>query len=308
MNDLSLKYLKHLKQNISKPLVIAIFAMIYNNSIYATTTEIPSQQETIKNPATNPPKPALDQKSTNQNISNPDNSNINKNNNFITSIDNSRNYFNKALSLAKGGDHKSAISFLDLAIHLDPKYVDAYIARASLAEKSGNLQSAIIDYTHALNITPSDKIYYDRGVIELALRLFADAARDFTSAIELNPQFARAYNERGIAFLANNMLEEAKNDFIQAFILNDKIVFALEKIAEINMAQSHFDQALEKFNQLIELKPNDAKAYFNRGQVYESLQMHDQALKDYNTGVELNKNTTNKDVDNPDKQVNSHSI
>lgn len=274
-----LKYFLYTAETNCNNLAIAIFimfvfAILYSNCVFADQLPVPDS-----------------------------------NNKFITSIDTSRNYFNKALLLAKAGNHKAAISLLDLAINLDPKYVDAYIARASISEKSGNLKSALVDYTHALNIRPSDKIYYERGVIELALKAFGDAARDFTTAIEINPQFARAYNERGIAFLANNMLNEAKNDFIRAFELNDKILSALEKIGEINMAQAKFEQALQNFNKLIELKPNDAKAYFNRGQVYESLQIHDKALQDYNKGIELNNNFDNSnDPDNKDKEANSHSI
>ncbi len=232
---------------------------------------------------------------------------------FATSATDSRAYFDKAMSLIRDNNSKEAIICLNLAIRLDPKYVDAYVARASILEKAGNLQSALVDYTQALNIRPSDKIFYERGVIELSLKSFANAARDFTSAIELNPQFARAYSERGVAFLANDMLEEAKNDFIQAFQLNDKILFALEKIGEINIKQGNFTQALQNFNQLLQINPNDAKAYFNRGKVYEALNMPEQALKDYDIGASFNNNSPESEQktlpeNKLDPKINSNSI
>ncbi len=241
------------------------------------------------------------------NSSNIENTEI-PNNKFITSLDTSRNYFNKALLLVKAGNHQAAISLLDLAIRLDPKYVDAYVARASIEEKNGNLKSALLDYSYALNIKQSDKIYYQRGTIEFALKAFPEAIRDFTAAIELNPLFARAYNQRGLVFFANNMLSEAKNDFIRAYELNDKILSALEKIGEINISQGNLEQALENFNKIIAIKPDDARAYFNRAKVFEFLQMHDKSLKDYNMAIELNKHLEDNDPANNDQQVNSHSI
>lgn len=211
-------------------------------------------------------------------------------------IKDSRAYLNKALELVKTGDSKTAMLFLDSAIRLDPKYVDAYVARASIAEKNGNLKSAILDYTHAINIQPYYKLFYDRGVLELALKSFAEAARDFTNAIQLNPQFARAYSDRGIAFLAANMLDEAKNDFTQAFTLNNNILFALEKIGEINLKQGNVTEALKNFDQLLSLDKNNANGYLHRAKVYEVLKMPEQALKDYNLGVSLsNQNSLIKD-------------
>lgn len=221
-------------------------------------------------------------------------------------IKDSRSYLEKALSLAKTGDTQAAILCLNSAIRLDPKYVDAYIARASILEKNGNLQSALIDYTHALNIKPYDKLFYNRGVIELALKAFAEAARDFTSAIELNPQFARAYSDRGIAFLANNMLEEAKNDFIQAFHLNNNILFALEKTGEINLKQGNFIEALKNFDQLLQIDKNNANGYLHRAKVYEALKMPEQALKDYNTGVNLSNNNSPTDNTTPNSNILDH--
>lgn len=283
---------------------LPILLLLINNPVLAKTNDR-SQDDTKYSSQQNQEQPSLN---NNDITITRDQENIN--NKFSNNFDASRNYFNQALSLAKSGNHKAAVSLLDLAIRLDPKYVDAYIARASMAEKTGNLKSALVDYSHALNIRQSDKIFYERGAIELALKAFSEAIRDFTAAIEINPQFARAYNERGVAFLANNMLEEAKNDFTRAYELNDKILTALEKIGEINMFQSQFEQALENFNKLISLKPDYPKAYFNRGKVYEYLKMHEKALQDYSKGVELNKglHTDTEDSEANDKQVNSHSI
>lgn len=219
-------------------------------------------------------------------------------------IKDSREYLNKAMELIKTGDSKTATLFLDSAIRLDPKYVDAYVARASIAERNGNLKSAILDYTHAINIKPYYKLFYDRGVLELALKSFAEAARDFTNAIQLNPQFARAYSDRGVAFLANNMLDEAKNDFTQAFNLNNNILFALEKIGEINLKQGNLAEALKNFDQLLNIDKNNANGYLHRAKVYEALKMPEQALKDYNLGLSLSNQNASKN----DPTTNTSSI
>lgn len=65
----------------------------------------------------------------------PISNNLNENtdiNKIFQSLDDSRNYFNPALILAKNGNYVDALEFLNRAINLDAKYVEAYIALANI--------------------------------------------------------------------------------------------------------------------------------------------------------------------------------
>ncbi|MGI9215093.1 MAG: tetratricopeptide repeat protein [Gammaproteobacteria bacterium] len=232
--------------------------------------------------------------------------NDNQRNKVFQSLDDSRNYFNRGLILAKNGNYGAAVGSLNIAINLDPKYVEAYIARASIAEKQGNFNAALIDYNNALNFRPSDQTFYNRGLIKLALKKFTDAILDFNNAIELNPLFAKAYHERGVALLAINMLTEAKYDFMRAFQLNPKLFSALEKTGDLNLIQKDYSKALENFNQLVTIKPKDPDLYFKRGQVYEFLGNYEKAFIDYQIAVDLYNNSVNNQQNKNYTQMNDY--
>ena len=56
-------------------------------------------------------------------------------------------------------------------------------------------------YDHSLKVAgPSDIIHYNRGVAYDKLGNKRQAISDFDRAIEINPEYARAYYNRGIAY------------------------------------------------------------------------------------------------------------
>ena len=53
---------------------------------------------------------------------------------------------------------------------------------------------AISDYTKAIEINPNyAKAYYNRGLTKRNLKDFNGAISDYTKAIEINPNYAKAY-------------------------------------------------------------------------------------------------------------------
>src|SRR5437667_9864535 len=82
----------------------------------------------------------------------------------------------------------------------NPKQAGAYNNRGNAKGAAGDLDGAIADYTHALQLDPKlAEAYYNRGNAKRDKDELDGAIADYNRAIELNPKYAAAYNNRGNA-------------------------------------------------------------------------------------------------------------
>lgn len=105
--------------------------------------------------------------------------------------------------------------------------------------------------------------YYERGV-KLLWDNAEEALANFTKAIELNPNHARAYRERGRTY-ANRTLGRTKPEAFDAA----------------------YNSALADYNKAIDLDPNDSNAFNLRGILFDTKKDHQRAISDYTRAIEL---------------------
>ena len=150
-----------------------------------------------------------------------------------------------------------AISELDKAIKLNPKYAKAYQIRGVVYLKGkGQYDKAISDYTRAIEINPKLAIAYNnRGFVYIGTGEYDKAISDYTRAIEINPKDAYAYKNRGFAYAEG---------------------------------KGYCDEGISDYTKAIEINPKDAYAYNNRGLAYECTGQYDKAIADYSRTIELN--------------------
>jgi tetratricopeptide (TPR) repeat protein len=136
----------------------------------------------------------------------------------LTAVD----WFNQALSLWDGGkytDPKKAIEYLNNAIKLQPDYADAYSIRGDAYGAMRIWEHAIKDYTQAIDLEPDHLVYLSRGYAYGIIGQYKQAIRDFDQAILLKPDFAEAYLARGLEYLGQDQHYLAIKDFDQAILL-----------------------------------------------------------------------------------------
>jgi lipoprotein NlpI len=108
---------------------------------------------------------------------------------------------------------------------------------------------AIADYTTAIQLKPDyAEAYNDRG---FAYYLKGDAERaiaDYTRAIELRPNYPKAYNSRGVAYMAHGYgAAKSVPDFDRAIALNPDFRYAYINRANARLS-SHPWLALQDFH------------------------------------------------------------
>ena len=192
--------------------------------------------------------------------------------------------FNKlGIKKAEEGDFEGALKNFDRAIKLNPDYADAYNNRASVRHELGDDPGAQKDYTEAILLNPDRAVYHDNlGIISYSSDDYRGAQAAHTRSIQLNGG-AQAYNNRGFARLRLAEVQAALKDFTQAIELNPNDALddytqaprlnpkTFYYLGVIHSRLGNKEKALEDFTKAIELKRDFAEAYYTRGIVHYEL-------------------------------------
>ena len=160
--------------------------------------------------------------------------------------------------------------------------------RGLSAEDKGDFDRAIKDFTTAIELKPDFAgAYNSRGIAYSRKGDFDRAIKDFTTAIELKPDFAGAYNNRGIAYVKKRDFDKAIQNYDKAIELKPRLAEAYCGRGVAYGEKRDFDKAIQDLTTAIELKPDDAEAYCGRGVAYGEKRDFDKAIQDLTTAIEL---------------------
>ena len=186
----------------------------------------------------------------------------------------------------KKGDWDGAISDYSKAILLNPKYTDAYIARAE--SKPVDFDAQISDYSKAISFNPNDaSIYFKRGYSKLLLEDYNGALSDYNKALEIEPNntkfifeksrvkrnlmdingsindinkvieldslYEDVYFMRGIYKFSLNDIEGANVDFEKHIKASTNPIYEYNRIGECRWYVKDFKTAIIYFTKSIDL-------------------------------------------------------
>jgi lipoprotein NlpI len=103
--------------------------------------------------------------------------------------------------------------------------------------------------------------YFNRGIAKGKKRDFDGAIADFTKAIELNPQDAKAYRNRGFLKADRGDLDGAMMDYNKAIELNPQFALAYFSRGFLHYNQREYAGALVDFRKFCELDTTNAQNY-----------------------------------------------
>lgn len=132
-----------------------------------------------------------------------------------------RPHNNLGLAYERAGRIAEAAAEYEVAMKVDPGYVEAYNNLGALYERTGNIGAAFRMYVAGIAQRPDNAVlYYNLGVVQERAGNLDEAERNYRHATQLNSRFAEAYNNLGIVYLKKRQLDRAINEFRQAIAIN----------------------------------------------------------------------------------------
>jgi len=143
--------------------------------------------------------------------------------------------------------------------------------------------------------------YYEQG-------RYGRAIDEYTKALDIDPNYAKAYDNRGVALAQEGNLTGAISDFTMAIANNPNDAEAYNNRGHVYARQGLYVQAISDYSNAIKIKPNYAKAYNNRGEAYYNTKKYDRARADVQKTQELRGDVDPYLVDELKKVSSSSSI
>lgn len=128
---------------------------------------------------------------------------------------------------------------------------------------------------------------YSKGFYKSADGKHTEAIESYNKAIELYPEYAKAYLKRAVSHVAIGQIDIALMDFEKAYQLDSTLDNALYQIAVIKILQKDRAAADEYLTRYIEKDPLFPFAYYNRGMARYKMGRTKEAEADLVKALEL---------------------
>jgi len=193
-------------------------------------------------------------------------------------------YFQRGKIRARMLDHVNAEQDFSLALNLQPRLVDALMARSAERRALKKYESAFRDIYAALKIDSTNpRLYFSFGNLFTAVNDYNNALATYSKAISLQPAYAEAYNNRAyVKILIGNDISAITDCRKALTLMHDKpnpIIF--NNLGRAYRELNQPDSAFKYFNKAIEMNNSFAEAYFERGKAYQKNNNLDGACKDW---------------------------
>ena len=184
-------------------------------------------------------------------------------------------------------DLSGAFADLNKSIDLNPT-ADALYERGRMYEVLGNRQLAFNNYSSAIDLDINySRAYLNRGILFAQDAEFDKALEDLDKAVEIDKNYALAHFNRGLVHKLRGNGQEALRAFSTAIELEPSNTLFLRNRGVLNDVLKNYDAAIMDFGNAILLEPNSSESYFLRSNSYFHKNEIEAALKDAQTASDL---------------------
>jgi lipoprotein NlpI len=165
---------------------------------------------------------------------------------------------------------------------LAPEYgAIAHYQRGLAYNRKGLRDEAMLDFSEAIRLNPEfARAYYQRGYLARQAGQDELAIADYDCAIQFDPQLVHAYINRGVLRIDQGLYYQALQDFHKAARLDRGCAY---------YGSGHYDRALEDFDQALRLDPNYVVAHLHRGHVYCAKGNYADAIVAYSEAIRVDR-------------------
>lgn len=197
-------------------------------------------------------------------------------------------YQARGFEYLNNGDYDSAIAEFTKAINLNPEYAEAYNSRSeayynlSLVHQG---RARAYEYNGDWKMSSAEwELYWaDYDQYRIDYLWYM-----YICAVRIDPNDAEAYNNRAWAYYYKKDYDRAIEDFTKSILLepNNARTFSLRGIAYFEKGDRDYDSAIADYTQSIRLNPN-AWVYCFRGEAYHYKGDYGNAIADFETALRI---------------------
>ena len=139
-------------------------------------------------------------------------------------------------------EQKYGIKFPDNIAEMLAPLEEVYYYRGIACSEKGDHDTASKNYSKAIDLKPNyAKAYFNLGLAYYKKGDYEDAIKDYSKAIDLNPNDAGSYHNRGEAWLHLQEWEKSKSDLMTARDMGEDIISAFRNDYEsvVDFEQRH---------------------------------------------------------------------
>jgi tetratricopeptide (TPR) repeat protein len=154
--------------------------------------------------------------------------------------------------------------------------------------KKLSFEEAIDQFSKAIELDPDyEKAFVQRGIAYTKIRDYEKAAEDFDRAIVFNEKDEELYYFAGTAYHLQGKNEVALGKLNRAVDMKNNFLEAYQVRSVVLIELERYQEALEDCQKCLKIK-EDEQGYFNLGQVYEKLNMYQEAEIAYRNSIDEN--------------------
>ncbi|RID48621.1 hypothetical protein BRARA_I05125 [Brassica rapa] len=185
---------------------------------------------------------------------------------------------------------------------------DAAKAQGNAAFSSRDFTSAVIHYTSAIALSPTNHILFsNRSAAYASLRNYADALSDAIKTVDLKPDWAKGYSRLGAAHWGLKQFQEAaaaytkgleidpSNEALRTGLVDAQAMKKQEmkqraktanKFGTAAFKKKDFEAAIQHYSTAMEMDDDDIAYITNRAAVYLQMEKYKECIEDCDKAVE----------------------
>lgn len=153
--------------------------------------------------------------------------------------------------------YDEAIELYEKVIELKPEHEHAYGQKGMVLKYLGRYEEAVDFLTKQLQVKPYAFYYINRGILYRFMSRIDDAASDFNSALELEPDNSYCYSRLGLIYEYKKEFEAALDSYDRAIVcLEDSDDDALAQVmahrARLLQCMNRFDEAGAQYDEYLQ--------------------------------------------------------
>ena len=133
------------------------------------------------------------------------------------------------------------------------------------AARSGRLNDALGLYARAIAQAPSADLWLRVGAVHQRLHNDSEAAIAYRTALQLDPEDARAYEELGLIYVAQENEELARAHLTKAIALDDQRWRSYNGLGVLADLDHDYEVAIASYRRALEIRPESAMLMNNIG-------------------------------------------